>query len=105
MTAIVYCNKTKQIAVDSRSTTGNGEILSDSSDKVLLVRDEVWFISGFWFEADIITWGVGSGGTFAYCALDFGKTAKEAVEYAATKDTNTGGKVRVFNLDGEEVQK
>jgi len=147
MTTIVYCHKTKQVAVDSRSTNGSGEILNDSSDKVLLVRDEVWFISGFWFEADSISKlkhndkvdesyrttaivikdgiaffvgvfdghmcfdkcdynvGVGSGGTFAYCALDFGKTAKEAVEYAATKDCYTGGKVRVFNLDGEEVLK
>lgn len=46
---------------------------------------------------------LGSGGVFARCALDFGKSAREAVEYAKTKDCYTGGKVRVFNLDGEEV--
>ena len=46
---------------------------------------------------------VGSGGYDALRALDFGKSAKEAIEYAATKDCNTGGKVRVFNLDQEEV--
>lgn len=32
------------------------------------------------------------------------KTVKEAVEYAITKDCYSGGKVRVFNLDGEEVK-
>ena len=48
-------------------------------------------------------WSDGSGMEFAIAALDFGKTAKEAVEYAATKDCYTGGKIRVFNLDGEEV--
>lgn len=46
----------------------------------------------------------GSGYKFALAALDFGKTAKEAVEYAITKDCYTGGKVRVFNLDGKEVK-
>lgn len=46
---------------------------------------------------------LGSGGCFAYCALDFGKTAKQAVEYAITKDCYSGGKVRVFNMNGEEV--
>jgi len=40
--------------------------------------------------------GVGSGCYFALSALDFGKTAKEAVEYAKTRDSHTGGKVRVF---------
>lgn len=48
--------------------------------------------------------GIGSGCDFALSALDFGKTAKEAVEYAKTKDIYTGGKVTVFNLDGEEVE-
>ena len=47
---------------------------------------------------------LGSGGYFAYCALDFGKTAKEAVKYAITKDCYSGGKVWVFNLDGKEVE-
>ncbi len=47
---------------------------------------------------------LGSGFKFALSALDFGKTAKEAVEYAITKDCYSGGKVRVFNLYGEEVK-
>lgn len=41
---------------------------------------------------------MGSGGVFAMAAMDHGKTAKEAVEYAATRDTGTGGKVSIFDV-------
>ena len=41
---------------------------------------------------------IGSGGAWALAAMDFGKTAKEVVNYAKTRDTKTGGKVRVFNV-------
>ncbi len=40
----------------------------------------------------------GSGAKFAIAAMDHGKTAKEAVEYAMTRDIYTGGKVRVFDV-------
>lgn len=145
MTTIVYCHKTKQIAVDSRVTAGM-LIKSDSAAKFIKnKRGEIWFISGqrsegenysklkhgdvvnddFNIDAIVIKDGevysaiesngvlsfckvewneaTGSGNEFALAALDFGKTAKEAVEYAATKDCYTGGKVHVFNLDGGEV--
>lgn len=39
---------------------------------------------------------LGSGGDFALAAMDFGKSAKEAVKYAATRDCATGGRVRVI---------
>lgn len=41
---------------------------------------------------------LGSGGLFALTAMDFGKSAKEAVKYAMTRDIYTGGRVRVFNV-------
>lgn len=41
----------------------------------------------------------GSGGMFALAALDFDKSAKEAVEYAKTRDCYTGGKVHVFHVN------
>ena len=44
----------------------------------------------------------GSGGKFGLAALDFGKTAKGAVEYAATKDCFTGGKVHVYDIETAE---
>lgn len=43
--------------------------------------------------------GYGSGGRFALSALDFGKTAKEAVEYAMTRDIYSGGKVHVYDIE------
>ncbi|KFA99436.1 hypothetical protein [Vibrio sp. ER1A] len=43
----------------------------------------------------------GSGEAYAQAALDFGKTAKEAVEYAMTRDCKTGGEVRVYSIGAE----
>ncbi|WP_210772140.1 hypothetical protein [Rhodanobacter lindaniclasticus] len=36
---------------------------------------------------------IGSGWQFAIAAMDFGKTAKQAIEYAMTRDNGTGGGV------------
>lgn len=41
----------------------------------------------------------GSGEDFAIAALDFGQTSKQAIEYAMTRDTHTGGQVRTIRLD------
>lgn len=46
---------------------------------------------------------LGSGCQFAIGALDHGKSAKQAVEYAITKDCHSGGKVNVYNLSGEQI--
>lgn len=37
----------------------------------------------------------GSGYAFAISAMDFGKSAMEAVEYAKTRDNRTGGEVKI----------
>lgn len=44
----------------------------------------------------------GSGSEFVIAALDMGKTAKEAVEYAMTKDFYSGGKVHVYDIEKGE---
>jgi len=41
---------------------------------------------------------LGSGERFATGAMDHGKSASQAVKYAMTRDSNTGGKVLVYNL-------
>ena len=41
---------------------------------------------------------MGSGAAFALAALDHGKSALDAVAYAATRDTGTGGEIRVFDI-------
>lgn len=43
--------------------------------------------------------GVGSGCCWALAALDFGKDTKEAVKYAAKKDSRTGGTINTYFLD------
>jgi len=44
----------------------------------------------------------GSGDMWALAALDHGKTAKEAVEYAMTRDVYSGGKVHVYDIEKGE---
>ena len=44
-------------------------------------------------------YAMGTGEDFALAALDYGATAKEAIEYASTKDIYTGGKVVVKTLN------
>lgn len=43
---------------------------------------------------------IGSGWHLALSQMDAGRTAKQAVEYAMTRDTNTGGKVKTYKLKG-----
>lgn len=45
------------------------------------------------------SYAIGSGMPFALAAMDMGMTAKEAVEYAKTRDSHTGGKVSVFDIE------
>lgn len=138
MTTIVYNHKSKQIAIDSRMTSGN-IIISDSVDKGFFIGDRLFFLCGDSF--DIIKFkecypdikrnydcyglmlykglvynigfdgkhlkevavnfdiSCGSGEEFALSAMDFGRTAKEAIEYAMTRDTYTGGKVHVYDIE------
>jgi ATP-dependent protease HslVU (ClpYQ) peptidase subunit len=42
---------------------------------------------------------IGSGGEFALAALDFHATTIGAVEYAITKDSASGGKVHVYDIE------
>jgi len=44
----------------------------------------------------------GSGDMWALAALDHGKTAKEAVEYAMSRDIYSGGKVHVYDIEKGE---
>lgn len=44
----------------------------------------------------------GSGGELALAAMDFGKSAKESVEYAITRDVYSGGDVQVYDIEKGE---
>ncbi|QDP59323.1 MAG: hypothetical protein Tp136SUR676911_62 [Prokaryotic dsDNA virus sp.] len=81
------------------------EVQPDSS-AIMANSDGVWLVC---FNGDYCchapldhSRAIGSGADFALAALDHGKSAKEAVEYAMTRDTGTGGKVHVFNVEAME---
>ncbi len=57
---------------------------------------------GYWEVELTYSEAIGSGGTYAKCAIDHGKSAKESVQYAATRDIYTGGDVHVFDVDKME---
>lgn len=42
---------------------------------------------------------IGSGEKFAIAAMDFKMTAKEAVQYAVTRDCYTGGKIHLYDVN------
>lgn len=71
---------------------------------VMFIKDGEVFM-GTYSKGLLETWAIsysdamGSGCDFALAAMDFGRSAKEAVEYAMTRDNATGGEVRVFKLD------
>jgi ATP-dependent protease HslVU (ClpYQ) peptidase subunit len=54
--------------------------------------------SGYWELRLNYNSALGSGQSFALAALDFGKTASEAVAYAATRDIYTGGEIFAYDV-------
>ncbi len=69
----------------------------------LLVTDDGIFEVGvmdcaIYYTKSYYSYGMGSGGYWALAALDHGKTAAKAVEYASTRDSCTGGKISVYDI-------
>ena len=64
-----------------------GMVFLLSRDNCELVVDEI-------NESD----SLGSGGDYALASLDHGKTAKQSVKYAMTRDCKSGGKVRFVRV-------
>ena len=58
---------------------------------------------GFWKEKVKHNCSIGSGHKFGLAALDHGKSAKEAVEYASKRDIYTGGKITVYDIESGEI--
>ena len=59
------------------------------------------FESGRVFESEVLPdrpYAIGSGQDHAWTAMDMGATAYQAVEFAAKRDTGTGGEIRAFTL-------
>ena len=139
MTTIAYHHGDKQIAIDSRTTSG-GRINTDKAEKIIkrgrrkyymcgstcdydrfvneaengegTIELEAWcfMVEGgkvykvtqerkrYLFSLMTFNESMGSGSDYALAAMDFGQSAKQAVQYAAKRDIYTGGKIRVFNV-------
>lgn len=55
--------------------------------------------AGYWELELEFNIALGSGYRFALAAMDMGKTAHEAIEYAKTRDLYTGGNVRLLHVN------
>lgn len=69
---------------------------------IAVIDGDVFWLSNHNGKADTVKcthdMTAGSGEAYAQAALDFGCNARDAVEYAMTRDNCTGGKVRVFKV-------
>ena len=141
MTTMVLDYKNKQIAIDSRTSSGSF-INTDYATKYYYIGDSLLFLSGCLSDIDtfiseypniksnvgcsgfsvenesvycvsvkderlkksLLTYNDSDGSGYAYAisAIDFGKTAKEAIEYAMIRDSSTGGKVHVYDIEKGE---
>lgn len=79
------------------NNTAGGLLVEDGVVYDLGVSHE----DGVWKYVSADPWADGSGQSFALAAMDLGKSAEDAVTYAATRDTMTGGKVNTFVVDLE----
>jgi len=76
---------------------------SDLKCDFFLIRDKKVF-SGYIrngrkrIEPLAYNYAIGSGKQWAIAAMDFGKNAKQSVEYAIKRDKTSGGKVNVFEV-------
>lgn len=50
-------------------------------------------------------WADGSGRDFALSALDHGKSAADAVKYASSRDSKTGGIINIYNVKTGKLTK
>lgn len=78
------------------------EIPNELDAHTILISDGVP-VMYVYRDNELISWelslpyATGSGGQFALAAMDFGLTAKEAIKYAMTRDSSTGGKITTIN--------
>lgn len=70
----------------------------------LLIKDgKAWYVhinnDGYCCYSELTyNYTLGSGADYAAAVMDQGKSAAEAVKYAMTRDSKTGGRVRTYNV-------
>lgn len=94
----VYADRELFVTLDHRD-----ELSFEPECDALLVKEGDCYMVTFRdnrcsYEKLEYNYAMGSGRDFALAALDFGKTAEEAIEYAKTRDVYTGGTVFVYDI-------
>ena len=89
--------KYKKVDLEGINLDCSGMIIRDGAIYDVFIHDGI-------FNEDLCFCdeSAGSGGKYAISALDHGKTAKEAVDYAISKDCFSGGKIHVYDIEKGE---
>lgn len=91
----------------------NGDIVDLESAvdiEVLFVKDGVAYAGSvtpeneYYYNEITYNYAFGSGGHFALAAMDLGKSVKESVKYASTRDSGTGGKISVCDVKTGKIK-
>lgn len=76
-------------------------ILASNPPKEIYVNDSGYIECGEIKEESFTS---GSGESYALSALDMGKSVKQAVQYAMSRDIYTGGKITVYDLTKQKFR-
>lgn len=100
MIEIIKCNNTGDIA----------DIESLVEVEALVIRDGKVYYTGvtadceYFYNEITYNHAIGSGSNFAISAMDFGKSAKDAVKHAMTRDIYSGGKISVCDVKTRKIK-
>lgn len=71
---------------------------------ILKGTQEAWRLNGDCTFLIDVPWAFGSGADYALAAMDHGKTAVEAVKYAATRDFKTNNRIQSYTVKPVETK-
>jgi 20S proteasome alpha/beta subunit len=80
----------------------NAETPQLADTNALIVQPDgtiLLYESTIWVKQNEAYYALGSGSPYAFGAMDFGASAREAVQAGIKRDTSSGGKVRSVSLN------
>lgn len=99
--------------VDIVSNHDGGDTVDLESEieiEVLFIKDKCVYVASvtadneYFIDSVECNYAIGSGSSFALAAMDFGRTAKDAVKYAMTRDVYSGGKISVCDVKTGKIK-
>lgn len=96
--------------VESHESGDTVELDSPVDIEVFFIKNGVVYVASvtqaneYYYNKAEYNYALGSGGGFAISAMDFGKNAKDAVKYAMSRDSGSGGKISVCDVKTGKIK-